>query len=392
MALTLPVQLPAAPSGALQRFVDWLQARLFPDATDDTATRWVASLTILVVAILLGRLITRAVFVPVRRALSKMRNKLVLPAIEPPAVALVILGGIILALEVSPIWKEVPNWMRLSEQAALAVVVLWGVGSAGSAVIDHLADGARVRRPYLAAFMPLIKKTLGAIFIAFSVLVVCETIGFEVKTFLAGLGIGGLAVALAAQDSLSNMFGSFVVVMDQPFYVGEFVAIAGHEGTVEEIGLRSTRLRTAQRTQVVLPNKTVASEVIINYSRMPQRRVDTTLGVTYDTPPEKIEQILEDLRSLLRSDAGVHPGQIVVGLADFKESSLSVQIVYYTTNPDWESHMKVRERINLAILRAFERRGVALAYPSSVIHLDGPVARQIAGGLQPASPGSAGSA
>jgi len=171
-----------------------------------------------------------------------------------------------------------------------------------------------------------------------------------------------------------------VVIMDQPFFVGEYVRIAGSEGTVEEIGLRSTRLRTAQRTQIVIPNKTVASEVITNFTRMPQRRVDTTLSVTYDTPPEKIQEVLADLRALLRADPGVHQGQIVVSLADFNDSSLRVQILYFTADPDWDSHMAVRERINIAILRAFAARGVALAFPSSVIHLDGPVARQLAAG------------
>ncbi len=186
--------------------------------------------------------------------------------------------------------------------------MLWGVACAGGAMIDHFADGARAKRLHVAAFIPLIKRTLAAFFSVFSILIVCESLGFEVKTFLAGLGIGGLAFALAAQDTLANLFGSFVVVMDQPFYVGEYIRLAGHEGTVEEIGLRSTRLRTAQRTQIVIPNKTVASEMITNFTRMPQRRVDLVLGITYDTPPEKITAVLADLRALLRADPGVHPG------------------------------------------------------------------------------------
>ncbi len=392
MALIPALQVPAAPPGTLQRFVDWLQAWLFPNATDDVATRWVASLVIFLGAVLLGKFMTGVLFIQLRRLLAKSNNKLMLPAIEPPAAALVILSGVIFALSVSPIWSTIPTGVRLAEQGALAVVILWGVACAGSAMIDHLAEGAKQRRPYIAAFLPLIKKTLGTIFVAFSALVVCESMGFEVKTFLAGLGIGGLAVALAAQDSLSNMFGSFVVVMDQPFYVGEVVSIAGHDGTVEGIGLRSTRLRTAQRTQVVIPNKTVAAEVIINYSRMPQRRVDTTLGVTYDTPPEKIQQVLGDLRAMLRADPGVHPGLVVASLADFSDSSLRIQVVYFTADPDWEAHMAIRERVNLGILRTFAARGVSLAYPSSVIHLDGPVARQMASNLQGPSPASGGSA
>jgi MscS family membrane protein len=103
---------------------------------------------------------------------------------------------------------------------------------------------------------------------------------------------------------------------------------------------------------------------------MPQRRVDTVLGLTYDNPPEKIEKGLADIRALLRADPGVHKGEIVVSLADFTDASIRAQILYYTADPDWDSHMAVRERINLGILRALKASGVALSYPSPVIRMD----------------------
>ena len=137
------------------------------------------------------------------------------------------LGGVIAALSVVPLWEEVPRLIRLGEQGALTAVVLWGVACAGGAVIDHFAAGARAKRLQIAAFIPLIKRTVVSFFVVFSILVVFESLGFEVKTFLTGLGIGGLAFALAAQDTIANMFGSFVVVMDQPFYVGEYIRVAG---------------------------------------------------------------------------------------------------------------------------------------------------------------------
>jgi MscS family membrane protein len=378
MDLLPTIELPAAPSGSLQQLVDWLREKFFPGEMDTSTARWFAFLVILLVAVLTRRLMIGILTSRSKRLPEKTTGKLLLAALEGPMATLVMLLGIIAALAVIPIWEAVPNAVRLGEQGALAAVVLWGIACAGGAAIDHFAEGPWARRLQLAAFVPLIKRTLAALFVIFSILVVFESLGFQVKTFLAGLGIGGLAFALAAQDTIANMFGSFVVVMDQPFFVGEYISVAGNEGTVEEIGLRSTRLRTAQRTQIVIPNKTVASEVITNFTRMPQRRVDTTLGITYDTPPEKIQAVLEDLRALLRADPGVHQRQIVVSLADFNDSSLRVQILYFTADPDWESHMAVRERINIAILSAFASRGVSLAFPSSVIHLDGPVARQLA--------------
>ena len=377
MAALIPVQVPPVTPGPLLRLVAWLQARFFPDAMDDSTARWIAALFILLVAFALGRFLTGVVFKRLKKLMAKANNQLMLPALEPPAATLLILCGIIAALSVVPIWEEVPHLVRLGEQGALSAVVLWGIACAGGAVIDHFAVGARARRLQIAAFIPLIKRTVASFFVVFSILVVLESLGFEVKTFLTGLGIGGLAFALAAQDTIANMFGSFVVVMDQPFYVGDYIRILGHEGTVEEIGLRSTRLRTAQRTQVVIPNKTVAAEVINNFTKMPQRRVDSTLGLTYDNPPERVQLALADVRALLRSDPGVDQGLVVVSLADFGDASLKAQILYFTADPDWETHMGVRERVNLGILRALAARGVTLAYPSPVIRLDPTAAQQV---------------
>jgi MscS family membrane protein len=337
---------------------------------DFSTARWTAALLILLLSYVLGRFAVGMVFSRMRKLSERANNQLMLPALEPPVATMVILCGIIAALSVVPLWETVPNLVRLGEQGAFTAVVLWGIACAGGAVIDHFAAGARARQHHIAAFIPLIKRTLVAFFLVFSILVVFESLGFEVKTFLTGLGIGGLAFALAAQDTIANLFGSFVVVMDQPFYVGESIRIQGHEGTVEEIGLRSTRLRTAQRTQIVIPNKTVAAEVITNFTRMPQRRVDATLGVAYDTPLDGVERALEDIRALLRADPGVHQGQVVVSLADFADTSLRVQMLYFTSDPDWESHMAVRERVNLGILRACAARGVALQYPDPVIRMD----------------------
>ena len=342
MAAILPVPIPESPSGPLRHLVDALQDRFFPGAMDTTTARWIAFLLIVLVSVVFGRFGVSLIFARIKRISESRKNPLVMPALEEPTATLVVLAGVVAALTVVPLWETVPHLVRLGEQGALTAVLLWAIAAAGGAVIDNFAVSARERHLHIAAFLPLIKKTVGSFFLVFSILVVLESLGFEVKTFLAGLGIGGLAFALAAQDTIANLFGSFVVVMDQPFYVGEYIRVSTYEGTVEEIGLRSTRLRTAQRTQVVIPNKTVANEVITNFTRMPQRRVDTAVGVAYGNDPAKIEQVLADVRGLLASDPGVHKGQIVVSLADLGDASIRVQILYFTADPDWEAHMAVR--------------------------------------------------
>jgi MscS family membrane protein len=375
MEIPIPIQVPAKPSGLLLRLVDSLQRQFFPGAMDSVTARWIAALLFVLVAFVMGRFGMRMAFSRMRKLSAGAKNQMMVPALEPPASTLVVLCGIIAALYVIPLWETVPNIVRLGEQGALTGVILWGMACAGGAAIDHFAVGARARSLHIAAFIPLIKRTIGAFFIIFSVLVVFESLGFEVKTFLAGLGIGGLAFALAAQDTIANLFGSFVVVMDQPFYVGEYIRIQGHEGTVEEIGLRSTRLRTAQRTQIVIPNKTVAAEVITNFTRMPQRRVDATLGLRYDNPLDSVQLAVSDIRALLRADPGVHQGQIVVSLADFSDNSVRLQILYFTADPDWEACMLVRDRVNFGILRACASRGVVPVYPDPAFRPERPSPR-----------------
>ena len=248
-----------------------------------------------------------------------------------------------------------------------------------AAIDDHLNEVGDQRGLGLQHFMPLIKKTLGVVFAVLAAITIAQRMGIDVKAFIAGLGIGGLAFALAAQDTLSNFFGSLVVAVDRPFRVGEFVRIGSAEGTVEDIGLRSTKLRTGARTQVVIPNKMVANEIVTNLSRMPQRRVDQTIGLTYHTTPVQMQALLEDIRGLLRADPEVHQQLIAVNFTGYSESSLDIGIVYFAANPDWQKHLDLRERVNLRIMRAVAARGLSFAFPTQTLHVEDEVARKLTG-------------
>jgi MscS family membrane protein len=143
--------------------------------------------------------------------------------------------------------------------------------------------------------------------------------------------------------------------------------------------LRSTKIRTAGRLLIAIPNKSVAGEAITNFSRMPQRRVDQTIGLTYDTKPDQMESLLGDIRKVLTTEPEVHQEVVVVNFSGFGASSLDVQIVYFASNPDWIKHMELRERINLKIMRAVSARGLSMAFPTQTVQLDGDVARKLAG-------------
>jgi MscS family membrane protein len=260
---------------------------------------------------------------------------------------------------------------------AFSLVVFWLFLRAFNTVLDHLHDKAQAKHLGVAAFMPWIKKTLVAIVIIFGVLMIAQSLGADVKAFLAGLGIGGLAFALAAQDTIANVFGSVVVAVDQPFKVGDFVQIGAHGGSVEDIGLRSTRLRKGDKSLVIIPNKTVAAEPITNLSRFTGRRVEQTIGLTYDTKPEQLEAIVDEIRGIVLAEAEVEKPSVIVQFTNLGASSLDVWVAYNVIDPDFVKHLQLKQRISLAIMRAVETRGLAFAFPTQSVQLEGELARRL---------------
>jgi MscS family membrane protein len=402
VAPTPGAQVEAAASGALGDFADWLQALVSSIPTvHPNLVRWTACCGLLAGAILLRRVIVNFAFVGLKKlaARHKLRfHEKVLPVLELPGGVLIILIGVFGAFSVLALSPATVRVVLVGTTEAVIVVAFWGLLRAGGAVLGHLEQLAQERSLRIAPLMPLIRRTLATLVILFGGLMVAKGLGIDVGSMLAGLGIGGLAFAFAAQETIANLFGSLVVALDRPFELGEFIRIGANEGYVEEIGLRSTKIRTPAETLVVIPNKTVASEVITNITRMPQRRVDQTVGLTYDTsPPEQLEALLADWRKLLHDDSGVAKDFIAVHLIALGSSSLDIQLIYFTADPDFRRHLEVRERINFALLRSVAAHGMSFAYPTQVMHLDGPVVKQIveqqrAGDRGAASPPSAGSA
>ena len=371
----------AAATDVLEHFVDWLQLRIFPDGSHNELVHWIACGVLLLAAILLRRFITNIIFNQLKKLAARTETTLddkLFPALESPVATLVMVCGIFAALTVLKLTPGTDRLIATGAKVSLLTVVFWGLMRAGGAILDHLEEVGHGRQMTIAHFMPLIKRTLAVFVVIFGVLMVVKSLGVDVGAVLAGLGIGGLAFAFAAQDTIANLFGSFVVVMDQPFKVGEVVKIGAQTGTVEDIGLRSTRIRLVDRSLVVMPNKMVAAEPVVNLSRFTQRRVEQTLGLTYNTKPEQMEAILEDLRQLIAKEPEVDPASIVVVFTHFATSSLDVLVAYMVTSPDNLAHLKLKERLNLAILRAVAARGLAFAFPTQTVQLDGAVAKQLA--------------
>ena len=297
--------------------------------------------------------------------------------LETPVAAFITVTGIFAALDVLKLSPEVDRLIGYGSTVAFSLVVFWGLLRAFNAVLDHAQEVAIEKQLGISAFMPWIKKTLIAIFVIIGLVLVLKSWGFDVGTILGAASIGGLAFAFAAQDTISNLFGSLVVAADQPFKIGETIKVGGNTGAVEDIGLRSTKIRLADKSLVVIPNKLMASEPIVNLSRFTQRRVEQVIGLSYGTTPEQIEAILADFRALLAAEENIASGTPDVFFTEYAESALNIQIVFLTADPDYRKHLVTRERINLKIMRAVAARGLSMALPTRTVVLDGPIAKQL---------------
>ena len=273
------------------------------------------------------------------------------------------------------------RWLVLADGAEGALLVLLRIGvivcvfSAlyrASDVVGLLLGRVAEERelPQIKNLTPLIQRFLHVSVLLVASVFVIQELGFNVGALLAGLGVGGLAVALAAKDTLSNWFGALMIYTDRPFGIGDWIRTNQLEGTVEEIGLRSTKVRTFAKTVVSVPNANLAGDVVENFSRMPLRRVMFTLGVTYGTSPNMMRESLERIRHLLATHDEVDQGFWVVRFTEFGASSLDIFVMYFTKTVAWDAHLAVREDINLRIITKLAEIGVSVAFPSRSVYLE----------------------
>ncbi len=189
---------------------------------------------------------------------------------------------------------------------------------------------------------------------------------------IASLGVGGLAVALAAQDAIKNFFGSLVIMADKPFKLGERIVVDGHDGPVESVGLRSTRIRTLEGHLVTVPNGELANKTIKNIGRRPYIRRLFNVTVTYDTPPEKVERAVDIIKNILKDHEGMNPDfPPRVFFNDMNSDSLNILVIYWYHPPDYWTFMDFNEKVMKEILTQFNNEGIEFAFPTQTIHLAG---------------------
>ena len=217
--------------------------------------------------------------------------------------------------------------------------------------------------------VPLITRVLKVIVLIIAVLSIAEILQLPLASLVAGLGIGGLAIAMAAKDTIANVFGSVTIVSDRPFNIGDWVKIGDNEGTIERLGFRSTRIRTFYDSMVTVPNSNLLTAVVDNLGERQFRRYSTKLSLLYSTPAEKVDEFCEAVRQLILDQSDTRKDVFYVYLNDFSASSIDVLLYCFFKVPDWQAELHARHELLNGILVTARRVGVEFAFPTQTIHL-----------------------
>ena len=218
--------------------------------------------------------------------------------------------------------------------------------------------------------VPLIRKALKAFVVIIGVLIILQNLDVDIFPLLAGLSVGGLAVALAAQDTIKNLLGSIMIFVDKPFQVGHWITSGDIDGTVEEVGIRSTRIRTFRNSIMYVPNGKLADSMIDNHGLRVYRRFYTQISITYNTPADLIELFVEGLRQIVKEHHDTRKDYYNIYLNDMAGSSLNIMFYIFFEVPDWSNELRARHEILLSVIRLAEELGINFAFHTQTLHIE----------------------
>lgn len=253
------------------------------------------------------------------------------------------------------------------------IIVIFIIGAVVFKLIDifdaHLKSKlSGAKNSPLTRFVPILSNILKGIVLFFLVASFLQSHGYSMSSLIAGFGITGLAVGFAAQHTIANVFGTFGILSDHSYKLGDYVSINGFEGNVEEINMRSTKIRALDNSLIILPNDVVAGTVIKNVTNGEKRRIFETFGVTYDTSDEKLKRAISILENILKENPNVHDDYIVY-LETLSSSSIDIKVNAYTKTNVYKEYLKIREQVILEAVKHFREEGIDFAFPSTTVYM-----------------------
>ncbi|WP_017727093.1 mechanosensitive ion channel family protein [Halalkalibacterium ligniniphilum] len=295
----------------------------------------------------------------------------ILLAFEKPLRLFWVVIGTYLALIALPFPLIAVKFVEHIYRSLIIIIIGWGLFNytgANSSIFFNVAR--RIDLDENSMLVPFLSKILRFIVLAVVFVVLIDEWGYEISGLIAGLGLGGLAFALAAQDTVGNFFGGIIIITEKPFKRGDWIETPSVEGTVEDITFRSTKIRTFSDSIVTVPNSTLANEPITNWSEMGKRRVTFNLGVSHSTTREVLEKSVKSIEHLLRNHEEVHQDLILVRFSEFGEFGYEIFVYYFTKTTAWAEWFRIKEEINFSIMEILAGEGISVAFANVLMEND----------------------
>lgn len=311
----------------------------------------------------------------------------ILAAFEKPINLMLWIGGLYVAIALTPVYNaSLEAFDSKVLRSSFAICFFWGLYNLSSTThmfMTHLLNKAGIRSE--DAVSNLFATIIRILIVMMAFVTVAKEWNYDISAFIASLGIGSLAVALAAKDALANVFGSLIIILDKPFVTGDWISANGQEGVVEKVTFRSTCLRTFPNELVYIPNSLLSNAPITNFTRREKRRINFTIGLTYDTTSEQMEAFVTRVRNYLAAQEDIQKDDIRVHFQNYGGSSLDVQITCYAHTNAAMVYLDIVQRINLEIMHIMEEVGVSCAFPSTSIYFENALQQQQSMGQSPVS-------
>lgn len=334
--------------------------------------QWLAILSIILASFLIGRLVGLLVRAVVSRFVKRTRatwDDALLPRLAGPLAAALALGAAAALLPLVRLASDDAGYAYIAIRAGYFAIFFWTLFRLVDVGFHLLSESMWAKSGPSRSLIPLGSRVAKVGVFAIAVVAVLDRLGFPVASLIAGLGIGGLALALAAQKTVENLFGAFSIGVDQPFRVGDTVKVEDFLATVERVGLRSTRFRTLDRTIVTIPNGKLADSRIESLTARDRMRLATVIGLVYGTTESQVRQVLDGFTRVLRAQPKLWPEGITVLLRGLGASSIDIEITAWFETGDFGEFQAIRQEVLLQFLRVVEDAGTSVAFPTQTVHV-----------------------
>jgi MscS family membrane protein len=326
----------------------------------------------IIVAVIIGKIIAWISKGIVRTATKKTKTKLddiIIDSLEKPLVFLLFTAGFYFGRLYLTLSERMAEIFSNAIEILLIINVTWFITSIVDALIKNYAKplAEKTKSELDDQLLPILRKLVKIVIVIIAAIMIISKFGYDISSLLAGLGLGGLAFALAAQDMLSNIFGGIAIFTDKPFKIGDRIKLdEKNDGWVREITLRSTRLETLDGTMVVIPNSKIANSILENISKEQARKIKMTIGVEYDTSNQKMEEAKKIIEDAIRENKDTK-NESLVSFFNFGDSALEFLVIYWIKNID--NLLGAKHKINMEIKKRFEKAKISMAFPTRTIHI-----------------------